>query len=61
MTQPSDKNIVRHTVLSFDICSSTKIMEDLLITGNINLWRDFLINIKEFLIDKRSCVTIQSL
>lgn len=52
MTQPLDKIIVRHTVLSFDICSSTKIMENLLITGNLNLWRDFLINIKEFLIDE---------
>jgi len=38
-------------VLTFDICSSTAILEGLLITGNIKVWRDFLIWIEKHLVD----------
>lgn len=37
-------------VLSFDICSSTYILEDLLRTENIQSWKDFLNWLKKYLI-----------
>jgi len=39
----------KHTVLSFDICSSTDILEDLHRTENIKKWSSFLVLIKDYL------------
>jgi len=36
-------------VVFFDVCSSTKILEDLLSTGNIRAYRNMLIHLKKFL------------
>ena len=40
-------------VVFFDMCSSSKILEDLHQTGNLKKYRDLLILIKEFLLDKQ--------
>lgn len=42
----------RKIVLTFDICSSTDILGDLHGTENVQVWRDFLIWIKEYLFEK---------
>ncbi|MCP3943496.1 MAG: hypothetical protein GY710_18730 [Desulfobacteraceae bacterium] len=44
---------VKHTVLTFDICSSSDILEDLLRSENIKRWRDLLIWMQGYL-NKRS-------
>lgn len=50
MSEPSDElQIEKKIVLVTDICSSSEIMEDLLRTGNIVIWRDLLINYKKHL------------
>jgi class 3 adenylate cyclase len=36
-------------IVFFDICSSSKLVENLLITNNQRLWRNLLIGLKEFL------------
>jgi class 3 adenylate cyclase len=41
--------IVRKVVVVFDISSSTTILEDLKRSDNLSVWRDLLINLKEFL------------
>ena len=52
MTRKSDQpNIQKKAVLFFDICSSSKILEDLVKTDNLKVWRDLLIQIKLFLSD----------
>ena len=51
MTRENDDiQEVMATVFIFDICSSTDILEDLHRTGNVKIWRDLLILLKEFLI-----------
>jgi len=45
-----DLEPAKRIVLTFDICSSTAILEDLLGTENIGAWRDFLIWMKQLLI-----------
>ena len=45
---------VKHTVVTFDICSSSDILEDLIRTENTKDWRDLLIKVKKFLIRKQS-------
>jgi len=45
---------VKHTVVTFDICSSSDILEDLIRTENVGDWRDLLIKVKKFLIRKQS-------
>lgn len=51
MTQENDKTReVMATVLVFDICSSTDILEDLHRTENVYKWRNLLIRLKEFLV-----------
>jgi class 3 adenylate cyclase len=48
MTRASDElQVETKIVLVIDICSSSEIMEDLLRTGNIAIWRNLLINLKE--------------
>lgn len=50
MTQIRDKLYnERRIVLTFDICSSTDILEDLHRTENIEVWRNFLIWVKKYL------------
>lgn len=45
---------VKHTVVTFDICSSSDILEDLIRTENTKDWRDLLIRVKKFLVRKAS-------
>jgi len=48
MTEPADElRIEKRIVLVTDICSSSEIMEDLLRTGNIAIWRNLLIQLKK--------------
>jgi class 3 adenylate cyclase len=48
MTELADKlQIEKRIVLVTDICSSSEIMEDLLRTGNIAIWRNLLICLKQ--------------
>jgi len=42
----------RHLVVVFDICSSTTILEDLKRTDNLSAWRNLLIHLKDFLLEK---------
>lgn len=42
-------NLEKRIVLTFDICSSTDILEDLIRTENIKTWRNFLVWLKEYL------------
>lgn len=37
------------TVVVFDICSSTTMLEDLVLTGNLQPWRNLLISLKKFM------------
>lgn len=43
---------VRTTVLTFDICSSSDILEDLIRTENTRSWRDLLIWMKRYLVNQ---------
>jgi class 3 adenylate cyclase len=50
MSETGDElQITKKIVLVTDICSSSEIMEDLLRTGNIIIWRNLLINYKKHL------------
>jgi class 3 adenylate cyclase len=52
MSDPKDElKIENKIVLVTDICSSSEIMEDLLRTNNIVIWRNLLINFKKDLVD----------
>jgi len=44
-----DIGSVRKVVLFFDICGSTRILEDLVATESEHAWRDLLISLKEFM------------
>lgn len=51
MTRENDDiQIINKIVVNVDICSSSHIIEDLLKTGNIKIWRDLLILMKEHLV-----------
>ena len=53
MTQESDEiQIENRAVLSFDICSSTQIVDGLHTREKVEKWRSLLIHIKEFLVGK---------
>ncbi|RJR34107.1 MAG: hypothetical protein C4576_26895 [Desulfobacteraceae bacterium] len=53
MTKEEDVlEIQEKIVLTFDICSSTLILEDLHGSENLKAWRDFLIWIKRYLVKK---------
>jgi len=57
VTSKSDPvKVVKKIVVFFDICSSASILEDLVLTDNQRLWRDLLIDIKNYLLTKRSSV-----
>jgi len=43
---------VEKIVLTFDICSSSTIIEDLSESGNITKWRDLLIGLKEYIFEE---------
>jgi len=45
---------INKLVVNFDICSSSHIIEDLLKTDNIKIWRDLLIGMEEHLTKKSS-------
>jgi class 3 adenylate cyclase len=50
MSETGDElKIENKIVVVIDICSSSEIMEDLLRTGNMIIWRNFLINFKKHL------------
>jgi len=53
-TESEDANVVKKIVVFFDICSSTSILEDLVRTENQRLWRDLLIELKNYLREKCS-------
>jgi len=53
MTDVTDEiEIVNKIVVNVDICSSSHIIEDLLKTYHIKIWRDILVNIKDYLTSK---------
>ncbi len=53
MTQGTDvSSRERHLVVVFDICSSTTILEDLKRTDNLSAWRNLLIHLKDFMLEK---------
>lgn len=54
MTRESEE-IARESkvVVAFDICSSTAILEDLLLTGNEKIWRDLLIGLEQKLQEQK--------
>jgi class 3 adenylate cyclase len=49
-------NVVKKIIVFFDICSSTSILENLIMTENQKLWRDLLLEIKNYLREKQSSV-----
>jgi hypothetical protein len=51
-TEKDIPNVEQKIVVTFDICSSTAIIEDLHKTENIIKWRDFLIWMKNYLTKK---------
>lgn len=55
MTGERDEvKIMNKVVVTVDICSSSLIIEDLIKTTNIKLWRDLLIQMKEYLANNSS-------
>lgn len=46
------QEIVKKVVVTFDICSSTLVIEDLHKTENTIIWRNFIIWMKEYLVKK---------
>lgn len=53
MTEASHKpKIVEYVVVVFDMCSSSNMMEDLTLTGNIKRLRDLMISLKKWLNEK---------
>ena len=60
MTREIDQvKVVEKIVVFFDICSSTLILEELLRTENLILWRNLIINLKQYLRKKRSSVDFE--
>jgi len=52
MSQKTDLLIHELIVVAFDMCSSSNIVEDLTLTGNIHRYRDFLTTLKRWLRDQ---------
>ena len=52
MIRRDELKIEKKIVLVIDICSSSEIMEDLLRTQDIVKWRNLLITLKEYLVEK---------
>lgn len=60
VTDKSEKTeVVKRIIVFFDICSSTSILEDLVRTENQKLWRDLLIELKDYLRKKRSSLKFE--
>jgi class 3 adenylate cyclase len=60
MTEPNDEiTTSRKTVVFFDICSSTAILEDLLRTENIRTWRNVLIGLKKWLLEQQGNIEFE--
>jgi len=60
MTDKSEQaKVVKKIIVFFDICSSTSILEDLVRTENQKLWRDLLIEFKDYLRKKRSSLRFE--
>lgn len=51
-TKKEELKFVQKYVLFFDICSSTSIIEDLIRSERLKLWRDLLIQLKNYLQDE---------
>ena len=50
MTRAEEQlTVEQRTVVVFDICSSTRMLEDLVLTGNMKRWRNLLIALKQFM------------
>lgn len=48
--EKDDIQIINKAVVTLDICSSSHLIEDLLKTNNIKVWRDLLIGMKDYLL-----------
>jgi hypothetical protein len=60
MTDKSEQTkVVKKIIVFFDICSSTSILEDLVRTENQKLWRNLLIELKDYLRKKRSSMRFE--
>lgn len=60
MTNADDSMMLqKKVVVVFDICSSSKILEDLLRTENQKKWRNLLIQIKNFLVNKANSLNFE--
>ena len=60
MTEKSEPiEVVRKIVVFFDICSSTTILENLILTENWKHWRNLLIGFKESLRNKQSSASFE--
>jgi|GEM_PF-1078426 class 3 adenylate cyclase len=53
MTRENDDiQIINKIVATLDICSSSHLIEDLIKTNNMKLWRDLLIHLKEYIVSE---------
>jgi len=60
MTSDDDEMTIEYKiVISFDICSSSKIIEDLTLTNNLKAMRNLLINMKDFLLEKSELLNFE--
>ena len=53
-TDIDDLEVLERTVVIFDICSSSTILEDLLLSENVRAFRDLIVSIKSFLKSEES-------
>jgi len=58
-SESEETDVVKKIIVFFDICSSTSILEDLVRTENQKLWRDLLIELKDYLRKKRSLLRFE--
>ena len=60
MTRDDEEMRIEHKiVISFDICSSSNIIEDLTLTNNLKAMRNLLIKMKEFLLEKSELLNFE--
>ncbi|HEX7627411.1 MAG TPA: hypothetical protein VF354_00630 [Candidatus Methanoperedens sp.] len=60
MTRDDEEMTIEYKiVISFDICSSSKIIEDLTLTNNLKSMRNLLINMKDFLLEKSELLNFE--
>lgn len=53
-TETDEPAVLQRTVVIFDICSSSNILEDLLLSDNVQSFRNLIISIKSFLKNQES-------